>query len=50
LGAHNNYSQESCPDKLVQLYLGLMKVLTNDSALLVGGLVLVDGPKKDHVK
>jgi len=35
-----DYSQESCPDTLVQLYLGPMKVLTNASASLVGGLVI----------
>jgi len=45
-----DYSQESCPDTLVQLYLGPMKVLTNVSALLVGGLVIIDGPKKDQVE
>jgi len=42
-----DYSQESCPDTLVQLYLGPVKVLTNTSTSLVGGLVIVDGPKKD---
>jgi len=42
-----DYSQESCPDTLVQLYLGPVKVLTKASASLVGGLVIVDGPKKD---
>ena len=44
-----DYLQESCPDTLVQLYLGPMKVLTNASALLVGVLVIVDGSKKDQV-
>ena len=45
-----DYSQESCPDTLVQLYLGPMKVLTIASASLVGGLVIADGPKKELLK
>jgi len=36
-------------DTLVQLYLASIKVLTNASALLVGGLVIVDGPTKGQV-
>jgi len=44
-----DYSQESCPNTLVQLYLGPTKVLTNASVSLVGELVILDGPKKDQV-
>ncbi len=35
------YSQEDCPDSIVQLYLGSIKVLSNSSNSYVGGLAIV---------
>ncbi len=37
------YSQEDCPDSIVQLYLGSIKVLSNSSTSYVGGLAIVEG-------
>jgi hypothetical protein len=43
------YSQEDCPDSIVQMYLGNVKVLMNTSTSFVGGLAIVKGSKKDQV-
>ncbi len=43
------YSQEDCPDSIVQLYLGSIKVLSNSSTSYVGGLAIVEGSTKDQV-
>jgi hypothetical protein len=43
------YSQEDCPDSIVQLYLGSIKVLSNSSTSYVGGLAIVEGSEKDQV-
>ncbi len=43
------YSQEDCPDSIVQLYLGSIKVLSNSSIFYVGGLAIVEGSEKDQV-
>ncbi len=43
------YSQEDCPDSIVQLYLGDIKVLSNSSSSYVGGLAIVEGSEKDQV-
>ncbi len=40
------YSQEDCPDSIVQLYLGDIKVLSNSSSSYVGGLAIVEGSEK----
>jgi hypothetical protein len=42
------YFQEDCPDSIVQLYLGSIKVLSNSSTSYVGGLAIVEGSKKDQ--
>ena len=44
-----DYSQEDCPDSIVQLYLGDVKVLTNSTASFSGGLAIVEGSEKDQV-
>ena len=43
------YSQEDCPDSIVQLYLGDIKVLSYSSSSYVGGLAIVEGSEKDQV-
>jgi hypothetical protein len=43
------YSQEDCPDSIVQLYLGSIKVLSNSSTSYVGDLAIVEGSEKDQV-
>jgi hypothetical protein len=43
------YSQEDCPDSIVQLYLGNVKVLSNSSTSYVGGLAIVEGRERDQV-
>jgi hypothetical protein len=43
------YSQEDCPDSIVQLYLGSIKVLSNSSTSYVGSLAIVEGSEKDQV-
>jgi hypothetical protein len=37
---------EDCPISIVQLYLGNIKVLTNISMSLVGGLVIVEAMRR----
>jgi hypothetical protein len=41
------YSQEDCPDSIVQLYLGSIKVLSNSSTSYAEGLAIVEGSEKD---
>ncbi len=43
------YSQEDCPDSIVQLYLGSIKVLSNSSTSYVRGLAIVERSEKDQV-
>jgi len=43
------YSHEDCPDSIVQLYLGSIKVLSNSSTSYAGGLTIVEGRVKDQV-
>jgi hypothetical protein len=43
------YSQEDCPDSIVQLYLGSIKVLSNSSTSYAGWLAIVEGSEKDQV-
>jgi hypothetical protein len=43
------YSQEDCPDSIVQLYLGSIKVLSNSSTSYMGGLAIMEGSEKDQV-
>jgi hypothetical protein len=43
------FSQEDCPDSIVQLYLGSIKVLSNSSTSYIGGLAIVEGSEKDQV-
>jgi len=43
------YSQEDCPDSIVQLYLGSIKVLSNSSTSYVGSLAIVEGSEKDQM-
>jgi hypothetical protein len=43
------YFQEDCPDSIVQLYLGNIRVLSNSSMSYVVGLAIVEGSEKDQV-
>ncbi len=43
------YSQEDCPDSIIQLYLGSIKVLSNSRTSYAGGLTIVEGRVKDQV-
>jgi hypothetical protein len=45
IGDHGARSLES----IVQLYLGIIKVLTNSSTLFIRGLAIVEGSEKDQV-
>ncbi len=44
-----NHSEESCPDTIVKLYSGPIKVLTNTSSTFNGGLAIVEGRDKNQV-
>jgi hypothetical protein len=44
-----SHSEESCPDTIVKLYSGPIKVLTNTSATFNGGLAIVEGRDKNQV-
>jgi hypothetical protein len=44
-----NHSEESCPDAIVKLYSGPIKVLTNTSSTFNGGVAIVEGRDKNQV-
>ncbi|MFO0005846.1 MAG: hypothetical protein ACK559_32445, partial [bacterium] len=44
-----SHYEESCPDTIVKLYSGPIKVLTNTSATFNGGLAIVEGRDKNQV-
>ncbi len=44
-----DYSQDACPDTLVSLYRGRIKVLTNSSASFTDGTAIVAGRDKNQV-
>ncbi len=44
-----NHSEESCPDTIVKLYSGPIKVLTNTSSTFNGELAIVEGRDKNQV-
>jgi hypothetical protein len=44
-----NYSQDACPDTLVSLYRGRIKVLTNSTATFTDGTAIVSGRDKNQV-
>jgi hypothetical protein len=43
------FSQEDCPNSIMQLYLGSIKVLSNSCTSYIGGLAIVEGSEKDQV-
>jgi hypothetical protein len=43
------YSQAACPDTLVSLYRGRMKVLTNSRVTFSDGTAIVSGKDKNQV-
>ncbi len=44
-----DYSQDACPDMLVSLYRGRIKVLTNSTATYTDGTAIVSGRDKNQV-
>jgi hypothetical protein len=44
-----DYSQDACPDTLVSLYRGRIKVLTNSTATFLNGTAIVSGRDKNQV-
>jgi hypothetical protein len=44
-----DYSQDACPDTLVSLYRGRIKVLTNSTATFTDGTSIVSGREKNQV-
>jgi hypothetical protein len=44
-----DYSEDACPDKLVNLYRGRIKVLTNSTATFTDGTAIVSRRDKNHV-
>jgi hypothetical protein len=44
-----DYSQDACPDSLVSLYRGWIKVLTNSAASFTDGTAIVSGRDKNQV-
>ncbi len=44
-----DYSQDTCPDMLVSLYRGWIKVLTNSTATFTDGTAIVSGRDKNQV-
>jgi hypothetical protein len=42
------YNSMACPQMIVQLYKGLMKVYTNESGAYEGGVVVVEHRDKDQ--
>ncbi|MFN9900432.1 MAG: hypothetical protein ACK55Z_16915, partial [bacterium] len=44
-----DYSQDACPDTLVSLYRGQIKVLTNSSASFTDGTAIVTRRNKNQV-
>ncbi len=44
-----DYSQDACPDTLVSLYRGRIKVLTNSTASFMDGTAIVSGIDKNQV-
>jgi len=43
------YSQAACPDTLVSLYRGRIKVLTNSTATFTDGTAIVSGRDKNQI-
>ncbi|MFN9909062.1 MAG: hypothetical protein ACK56F_23555, partial [bacterium] len=44
-----DYSQDACPDTLVSLYTGHIKVLTNSTTTFTDGTAIVSGRDKNQV-
>jgi hypothetical protein len=44
-----DYSQDACPDTLVSLYRGRIKVLTNSTATFTDGTAIMSGRDKNQV-
>jgi hypothetical protein len=44
-----DYSQEDCPDTMVQLYVGELRVFTNTTSSFEGGIAFVEAPDSGQV-